>query len=422
MAKQKSAQQVVQDKADSIMNGVATWCSFYRSNPQRFAKDFLHIELKLFQKILLYEMMCNNFFIYTAARGQGKTFLTSIFCVIRCILYPGSKIVIAAGVKSQAAEVIAKIKEDLLNNYSWGSANLRNEISEIKVGLNDSSCEFKNGSWIKIVAANDNARSKRANIIFVDEFRMVPKNVIDTVLKRFLTAPRQPGYLNKPEYSDLEERNKELYATSAWYTSHWSFTKLKSFWKNMMLGKEYFVVGIPYQVSIKENLLQKSQIEDEMSEDDFDTTTFSMEMSCLFYGDTDGSFFKFDELNERRTLKNCLYPLDVYQQRDITIPKLAAGEERILSVDVALMSSKKNANDASSLIINSAIPTSETNYISNIVYMQNEEGLTTDELGLVVMRTFYKYKCTQLVVDTNGRDAAYIGDSIVNNSSIKRRR
>ena len=402
MAKQKSAQQVVQDKANSIMNGVAIWCSFYRSNPQRFAKDFLHIELKLFQKILLYEMMCNNFFIYTAARGQGKTFLTSIFCVIRCILYPGSKIVIAAGVKSQAAEVIAKIKEDLLTNYSWGSSNLRNEILEIKVGLNDSSCEFKNGSWIKIVAANDNARSKRANIIFVDEFRMVPKNVIDTVLKRFLTAPRQPGYLNKPEYSKLEERNKELYATSAWYTSHWSFTKLKSFWKNMMLGKEYFVVGIPYQVSIKENLLQKSQIEDEMSEDDFDPTTFSMEMSCLFYGDTDGSFFKFDELNERRTLKNCFYPLDVYQQRDITIPKLAAGEERILSVDVALMSSKKNANDASSLIINSAIPTSETNYISNIVYMQNEEGLTTDELGLVVMRTFYKYKCTQLVVDCNG--------------------
>lgn len=402
MAKQKSAQQVVQDKADSIMNGVATWCSFYRSNPQRFAKDFLHIELKLFQKILLYEMMCNNFFIYTAARGQGKTFLTSIFCVIRCILYPGSKIVIAAGVKSQAAEVIAKIKEDLLTNYSWGSSNLRNEISEIKVGLNDSSCEFKNGSWIKIVAANDNARSKRANIIFVDEFRMVPKNVIDTVLKRFLTAPRQPGYLNKPEYAHLEERNKELYATSAWYTSHWSFTKLKSFWKNMMLGREYFVVGLPYQVSIKENLLQKSQIEDEMSEDDFDPTTFSMEMSCLFYGDTDGSFFKFDELNERRTLKNCFYPLDIYQQKDITIPKLAAGEERILSVDVALMSSKKNANDASSLIINSAIPTSETNYISNIVYMQNEEGLTTDELGLVVMRTFYKYKCTQLVVDCNG--------------------
>lgn len=29
MARQKSAQQVVQDKADKIMEGVAAWCSFY---------------------------------------------------------------------------------------------------------------------------------------------------------------------------------------------------------------------------------------------------------------------------------------------------------------------------------------------------------------------------------------------------------
>lgn len=344
---------------------------------------------------------------------QGKTYLISLFCVIRCILYPGTKVIISAGVKSQASEVIGKIKDDFLKQHQWGSANLWNEISDIKVGLNDSSCEFKNGSWIKIVTANDNARSKRANVIVVDEFRMVSKHVIDTVLRKFLSDPRHPGYLDKPEYSNLQERNKELYATSAWYSSHWSFQKVKSFWKNMMLGRNYFVVSLPYQIAIKEGLLQREQVEDEMSEDDFDPTIYSMEMEALFYGDTDGSFFKFDELNNRRTLKNCFYPLDVYQQKDITIPKLAAGEERILSVDVALMSSKKNANDASSLIINSAIPTSETNYISNIVYMQNEEGLTTDELGLVVMRTFYKYKCTQLVVDTNGRDAAYIGDSIV---------
>lgn len=40
MARQKSTQQVIQDKADKIMEGVAIWCSFYRANPQRFAKDF----------------------------------------------------------------------------------------------------------------------------------------------------------------------------------------------------------------------------------------------------------------------------------------------------------------------------------------------------------------------------------------------
>ena len=65
----KTAKQVLQDKADRIMEGVAIWTSFYRANPQRFAKDVLNINLKTFQKILLYAMMHNNYFMYLAARG-----------------------------------------------------------------------------------------------------------------------------------------------------------------------------------------------------------------------------------------------------------------------------------------------------------------------------------------------------------------
>ena len=72
MAKQKlSVQEVVQDKSNRIMEGVAVWTGFYRCNPHRFAEDFLNLRLKLFQKILLYAMMINNYMIYLAARGQG---------------------------------------------------------------------------------------------------------------------------------------------------------------------------------------------------------------------------------------------------------------------------------------------------------------------------------------------------------------
>ena len=65
----KTDQEVANDKAAKIMNGVATWCSFYRANPQRFAKDYLGVSLKLFQAILLYMMNVNNYFMYLAARG-----------------------------------------------------------------------------------------------------------------------------------------------------------------------------------------------------------------------------------------------------------------------------------------------------------------------------------------------------------------
>ena len=354
-SRKKSEKQIIKEKAQRLMEGIAIWASFYRCNPQRFVKDYLNINLKLFQKILLFEMMRNNYFMYVAARGQGKTWLTALFCIVRCILFPKTKICIASATRPQANEVLSKITDDFMKNYGWGSENLKNEISYSVVGNNKAVIEFKNGSWIKVVTAADSGRGNRANILIIDEFRMVDLDTINTVLKRFLTAPRQPNYLNNPKYAHLLERNKEIYMSSAWYKSHWSFEKAKAYVVNTLDDKKkYFICGLPYQISIMEGLLSREQIEDEMSESDFDETKFSMEMECLWYGDTDGAFFTFDDITQRRKLQTAIYP------------------------------------------------PSNNNYLSNIVFLENHEGLTTDELALIVRRLYHQYKCTDLVIDTNG--------------------
>ena len=405
MENKKSDRQLANEKSERIMNGIAYWGSFYRCNPHRFVKDYLNINLKLFQKILIYAMMCNNFFMYIAARGQGKTFLTALFCVVRCILFPKTKICVASSTRPQANEVLLKITDDFMKNYGWGSDNLKREITYAAVGNNKAVIEFANGSWIRVVTASDSGRGARANILLVDEFRMVDLDTINTVLRRFLTAPRQPNYLNNPKYAHLLERNKELYMSSAWYKSHWSFEKAKAYVVNLLdETKKYFICGLPYQISIKENLLSREQIEDEMSESDFDPTKFSMEMESLFFGDTDGAFFTFDDISNRRKLKTAIYPNYITGgSRNLKIPDLVVNERRIMSVDIALMASKKQNNDASAIIINSAIPTNNNNYTSNIIYMENHEGLNTDELALVIRRLYDMYKCTDLVVDTSGQ-------------------
>lgn len=343
-----------------------------------------------------------------------KTFLTAIFAVVRCILFPKTKICVSSSTRPQANEVLLKITEDLMKNYTWGSDNLRREISNYVIGANKAVIEFKNGSWIKVVTASDTGRGSRANILIIDEFRMVDLNIINTVLKRFITAPRQPNYLNNPKYSHLIERNKEIYMSSAWMKSHWSFEKAKSYFANMLDDtKKYFICGLPYQISIKEGLLSREQIQDEMSESDFDENKFAMEMETLWLGDTDGAFFAFDDISQRRKLKTPLYPPSIINKNNkfSKIPDLAFNEKRILSLDIALMSSGKNNNDASSIIINSAIPTSSNNYISNIVYLENFEGLKTEELALITRRLFTWYKCTDLVIDTNGGNAPFIGNN-----------
>lgn len=404
MGAKKTLQEIYQEKSKRVLEGVAYWASFYRKNPQRFVVEYLNITLKLFQKILIYMMMVSTNFMYIASRGSGKTWLVSLYCVIRCILYPGTKICVASGFKAQALEVIQKINDDFMKNYGWGSANLRSEIDDISTSINNAHIDFRNGSWIKIVSSNDSARHNRATLIVIDEFRMVDLNTINTVLRKFLTAPRSPGYLNNPKYAHLTERNIEMYMSSAWYKSHWSYSKLQAYFANMLDDtKKYFCCGLPYQLAIKEGLLSREQVEDEMSEADFDQTAFNMEMGAIWFGDTDGAFFKFDDISPRRKIRNAFYPLEIYKNHKIKIPELAPNERRILSVDVALLASKKHNNDAAALMINSAIPTDKNDYISNYVYLETHEGMTTDELGILVMRLFYQFNCTDLVLDTNGQ-------------------
>ncbi|MDT4368433.1 terminase family protein [Blautia faecis] len=402
--KKKSLQDVYQEKSERVMEGVAYWGAYYRKNPQRMVKEYLNINLKLFQKILIYMMMVSTNFMYIASRGSGKTWLTALYCVIRCILFPGTKICVASGYKAQSLEVIQKINDDFMKNYGWGSSNLRAEIDDISTSINNAHVDFRNGSWIKIVSSNDSARHNRANTIVVDEFRMVDLNIINTVLRKFLTAPRSPGYLNNPKYAHLIERNTEMYMSSAWYKSHWSYSKLQAYYANMLDDtKRYFCVGLPYQCAIREGLLSREQVEDEMSEADFDPVSFKMEMGAEWFGDTDGAFFKFDDISPRRKIRNSFYPLEIYKNYNIKTPELITNEKRVLSVDVALLASKKHDNDAAALIINSAIPTEKNEYISNIVYIETHEGYTTDELGILVMRLFYQFHCTDLVLDTNGQ-------------------
>lgn len=56
-------------KSEKLMEGVDIWTSFYRANPHRFAKDYLGVNLKVFQAIIINMMMINHYFMYLASRG-----------------------------------------------------------------------------------------------------------------------------------------------------------------------------------------------------------------------------------------------------------------------------------------------------------------------------------------------------------------
>lgn len=210
--KSKPRKNLKKDSYQNLLDGMKIWAEYWRKNPHRFATEYLQIDLYWFQMVLLYMMNVCNIFVFIACRGLGKSFLTAVFCCVRAILYPGSKIVIASGNKKQAGNIITEKIADLQRQ----SPMLAREIKEIKTQHDNICCIFKNGSTIVVSTSGDGSRGKRGNVLVADEFRLIKEKDINFVLKQFLTAPRKPPFMYKEEYSDYpKESNKELYLSSA---------------------------------------------------------------------------------------------------------------------------------------------------------------------------------------------------------------
>lgn len=293
------------------------------------------------------------------------------------------------------------------------SAELRAEINEKESKINGTNAQivFKNTSVIKVVTASDSSRGNRCNVLLLDEYRLISKDTIDTVLRKFLTLRRMPRYEELTEEERKREYDKEknltIYLSSAFFKDSWSYQKCVDTFKVMMDDKRrQFLCGFPYQLSIQEGLLDAEAVADEMSESDFSEVKWSMEMEGMFYGSGEDAFFDFSSISKNRRIKYPMLPeklankLSNASQIKIT-PKLS-GELRILSADIALMSSKKHNNDATAIFINQMNTTKIGRYVSNIVYADTYEGLRTNQQALIIRRLYEEYDCDYIVLDTNG--------------------
>lgn len=399
-----------QARRERVLEGMAVWGSYYRENIDVFVKEYLGITyLKWYQYAVLCLMNANVIFLWIASRGMGKTFITAIFSCVRCILYPGSKVVLTSGTRGQALQILEKIQTELIPR----SPNLKNEIDfkETKFSGQDAKIMFKNGSYIKVVTAADTARGNRANLLVVDEFRLVKQDTISTVLKKFLTERREPPYseLTKEEVKleRAKEPNMQFYLSSAFFKDHWSYNQMLSNFRTMLNGgRGAFVCGFPYELAIQEGRMFREDVESDMLEADFNELKFKMEMEAMWLGGEAGAFFNFDSISKARHIKYPMLPdalsLKVGNSQKVKIPPKQLGEKRILSADIALMSSKKHNNDATAIFVNQMLPTKAGRYTSNIVYCDTFEGLHTEDQALVIRKLYDEFACDYIVLDCTG--------------------
>ena len=401
---------VLEQREYNLMRRVAMW----RRNPQIMAEEYLGIKLFLYQKILIYLMNLFPEFMYIAARGQGKSYLIAVYAVIRCILYPETKIVIASGTKGQARLIITEKITMLYNN----SAILRAEIKDLSPSFNDPKCEFHNGSKIFAVPSAETARGYRGNILILDEFRMIKKNTVDTVLKPFLNVVRMPPYMKLPKYKHLkQEPNVTIYISSAWYKNDWIWDEFNTFLKGLLKGGTTFVCDLPYHVSVFHRLLPLDYVLQEKTKDTFNQTTFDMEYNGLFIGETESSYFKLDPITKCRTLKKVFIPptseefleaktKTTFKRSQLSnIPRKNFDSEiRLVSSDIALMGGSKTVKNDTATITCMRLLQDGNEYKRQVCYLESiNESIDSAELAIKIKRIYYDFEADYVIVDTAGQ-------------------
>ena len=402
------------NKRERLDEGIKIWTSFYRQNIHRFAIDYLGIQLKPFQVVLLYMIERNLKSCLITSRGLGKSWLIALYCCCRAILYPGQKIIVSCETKEQSRNLI---REKIVNELMNMSPNLRKEINprEIKIGTNESYVKFKNGSTITAINASENTRGKRAHILVVDEYVQI-KNGFDTltkILQPFLQVVRQPKYLQNPKYSHLQEENKQIYASSAWYADHWSYDLYKDYVEKMLIGESSFACNLPYNVALKYGLMTQTRLDEIMSDPNLSEEAFLMEYSAMFYDLWEGAYIKpSDIINNRTVVKPWYPPTDIEYiaekgKRNISWKedRTSKQELRVLGCDIALAQGDKNDNTVIHYSV--SIPKGDK-YITEVKYSEAINGGTAKAIALRLKQLYFDGDCDYIVMDIAGLGLAVL--------------
>lgn len=460
-ADERQAQISKNFPGDSILGNPKTadhfiqWVTFFRKNFHRFAMDYLGIKLYLYQIIMLYMMGISNYFVTIASRASAKSFIVALYACIRCILYPGTLVVLASGTKGQAKLMVTeKIQKELMNM----SPALNKEISNIKNNQNEVIVYFRNGSTITVVTSNENSRGYRSTTLIREEFRQINKFVEDSVLSPFQIV-RQTPYRKDKYYADNKELIEEMidiYISSSWFDNNsedtWMWGVVDNAYAGMLAGKDSCLLAFDEAIAIKHEI--KTMRYFQMEKKKQDPITFALEFLNARLKENQSAFFSYKMLQQNQRSKKPFYPRTLSDYRankknPYDIPK-QQGEIRIVSCDIAFVENEKK-NDNSIFTCMRLLPECTTysrdaaddvkidnGYRRIVPYIESIQGGDTLKQAIRIRQLFEDFGGDYIVLDCRGggivlydilakvmydedRDVEYSPLSCMNDESIANR-
>jgi hypothetical protein len=296
-------------------------------NPKYFGttvKLLFDIELHPIQIAILQEFWIRPFPMFVASRGFGKSFLMALYCMLRCMLVPGTKIVVV-GAAFRQSKIIFEYMETLWRNspilrsiFSGNDDGPRRDVDRCTIRLGE--------SWTIAVPMGDGSkiRGLRAHIIIADEFASISPDIYETVVSGFAAVSASPiqnvkeeakkqamidaGLWNEQlEAIQIKKGNQAIIAGTADY----SFKHFAQYWKrykdiinsrgdkhkleeifkgevpDSFNWRDYSIIRVPYEL-IPKGFMDDKQVS--RAKATIHTGIYNMEYAACFTEDSDGFF------------------------------------------------------------------------------------------------------------------------------------
>jgi len=286
---------------------------FLRSNLGFTTELISGIKLAPYQEITLKGLMNKNFSMCVWGRGCGKTFIASVFCFLQCIFEPKTKILVAGPTFRTARfifnnlEQIVESKGAELLMQAFGAKTKRNDQFEWQI----------NGGSITAIPLNgEKIRGFRANVLVLDEYLLLPEDLIKTVLMPFLVAPQdmkerlairsaedqliKDGVMKEEDRVKFENNSKMIALSSASYTFENLYKTYKEWTEKIYRPEEnqdssYFISQMGYE-SIPNEMIDTTIIEEAQSGGS-SHSSFQREY-CAQFTDGSDSYFSAKKMHE----------------------------------------------------------------------------------------------------------------------------
>jgi len=295
------------------------------------------------QSLMLKEMWNRKFPMLIASRGFGKSFMLSVYAILRCLLMPGRRVIIV-GAAFRQSKILFEYMDGIWRNApilrdivgATGGPRRDVDMCRLTIGESTVTC-LPLGDGTKI-------RGQRANDIIADEFASIPREIFENVVAGFAAVTASPienvrrvasqkkaielGEVENNEQTIYEGLGNQIILSGTAYYDFNHFAEYWKKWKQIIQSKghpsklaeifedgvipkgfdwkQYSIIRVPFEL-LPEGFMDDAQVA--RSKATVHSGIYQMEFGACFATDSNG-FFK------RSLIESCVVSPD----NPVTLP------------------------------------------------------------------------------------------------------